>query len=81
MSAEQGHANAQGILGGMYYVGDGVPEDYVQAYAWLSLAAAQGNKNSVMAKDIIRKDLTQVQLAEAQRPSRELCAKIPNCVR
>ena len=27
----------------MYYVGKGVPQDYVEAYYWLQLAGKQGN--------------------------------------
>ena len=32
--AEQGDASAQYFLGGMYDLGLGVPQDYVQAVAW-----------------------------------------------
>ena len=38
-AAEQGHAVAQSNLGQMYHKGEGVPQDYVEAYAWLLLAA------------------------------------------
>ncbi len=40
--AEQGDADAQSNLGVMYDNGQGMPQDYVQAYMWLNLAAAQG---------------------------------------
>ena len=40
-SAEQGHADAQSSLGGMYEDGKGVPRDYVQAHKWYNLAAAK----------------------------------------
>ena len=42
-AAEQGFAKAQAGLGGLYFLGDGVPKDYVEAYKWLNLALAQGN--------------------------------------
>ena len=45
-AAEQGHADAQYNLGVMYAYGDGVPEDNIQAYAWISLASAQGMENA-----------------------------------
>ena len=41
--AEQGDANAQFLLGGVYATGAGVPQDDVEAVRWLRLAAAQGH--------------------------------------
>ena len=40
LAAEQGHTGAQFYLGGMYYAGEGVPRDYVQAFVWFSLSEA-----------------------------------------
>ena len=40
--AEQGDANAQFNLGVLYYNGEGVSQDYVQARQWFEKAAAQG---------------------------------------
>jgi TPR repeat protein len=39
-AAEQGDVTAQGILGVLYSYGQGVKQDYVEAYFWLDLAAA-----------------------------------------
>ena len=39
MAAKQGHIMSQSTLGFMYVNGEGVLEDYVQAYAWWSNAA------------------------------------------
>lgn len=41
--AEQGDAEAQLILGSMYDIGLGVPQDYMEAVKWYRLAAEQGN--------------------------------------
>ncbi len=41
--AEQGNASAQYNLGVMYYVGQGVKQDYAKALAWYRKAAEQGN--------------------------------------
>ncbi|WP_447971615.1 tetratricopeptide repeat protein [Nitrospira sp. M1] len=41
--AEAGNMAAQSILGGMYYKGEGIPKDLVQAKQWFHLAANQGN--------------------------------------
>jgi TPR repeat protein len=59
----------------MYYQGTGVPEDYVLAYAWVSIAAAQGRADGKKAKAIIAKRMTPTQIAEAQKVSRELWEK------
>ncbi|WP_139751425.1 tetratricopeptide repeat protein, partial [Aeromonas media] len=40
--AEQGYANAQGMLGLMYEQGKGVAQDDKQAVAWYRKAAEQG---------------------------------------
>jgi TPR repeat protein len=37
-SADQGNATAQDSLGVMYVNGEGVPQDYVRAYAWFNIA-------------------------------------------
>ena len=71
-AAEQGDAGAQYNLGFMYAYGEGVPEDDVQAYAWFNLAAAQGLEKGEQAKATLRQEMTQAQIAEAQRLSREL---------
>jgi TPR repeat protein len=65
MAAEQGVDNAQALLGGMYYVGVGVPRDYVEAYMWLSLATAQGIGRAEF--DSVERTMTPDQIAEAQK--------------
>ena len=62
---------AQYILGLMYAKGDGVPEDDAKAYAWLSIAAAQGNESAKESKDIVTERMTRAQIADAQKLSRE----------
>ena len=42
-SAEQGDAEAQYILGAMYYMGQGVPQDYAEEVKWYRLSADQGH--------------------------------------
>ncbi|MCH8846531.1 MAG: SEL1-like repeat protein [Proteobacteria bacterium] len=44
--AEQGDKKAQAHLGYMYYVGEGVEQDYVQAVKWYKKAAILGDKDS-----------------------------------
>src|SRR5258705_7132635 len=45
-AAEQDHPVAKLYLGVMYAEGRGVPQDYVRAYMWFSLSAAQGEQTS-----------------------------------
>lgn len=41
--AESGDATAQFNLGAMYYFGNGIPQDWQQAYYWYRKAAEQGH--------------------------------------
>ncbi len=75
MAAEQGHADAQFNLGLMYARGEGVLLDYVLAYMWFNLAAAQGNEEAPKIRGIVAEYMTPDQIAEAQRMAREWMAK------
>jgi TPR repeat protein len=55
----------------MYGAGEGVPQDYVLAYMWFNLAAAQGQKGAKSARDEIAKRMTSEQVEEAQKLARE----------
>jgi TPR repeat protein len=43
MAAEQGNAEAQAALGGMYYFGNGVLKSVEEAVEWTEKAAEQGD--------------------------------------
>ena len=75
-AAEQGDAAGQYNLGLMYRIGRGVPKDYVAAYAWYRLAAYSGMKEGSRSREIIAKEMTPEQIAEAQELSKELLKKI-----
>ncbi len=75
LAADQGYAIAQSNLGLMYEYGEGVPQDDVQARMWLNLAAAQGDELARINRDRLTKQMTPVQLAEAQRLAREWTPK------
>jgi len=59
----------------MYYEGEGVLEDYVQAYAWWSIAATRGHKRAKKNKGIVKEKMTPAQIAEAQKLSSEYWEK------
>ena len=66
-AAEQGDAKAQYNLGSMYDTGQGVAQNNVEAYKWLSLAAAQGDSSAAKNRDTVRGKITPTQVAEGQR--------------
>jgi TPR repeat protein len=75
-AAEQGLARAQNNLGGMYRDGVGVPQDYVQAHKWYSLAITRSSPGEdlnplVSARDNVEARMSPDQVAEAQRLARE----------
>ena len=69
--AEQGYPLAQATLGLMYAEGQGVPQDYVLAHMWMNLAVAKGVQEVVKGRDLLEKNMTTDQIAEAQRLARE----------
>jgi len=73
--ADKGVAYAQTLLGFMYANGEGVPQDYVRAYMWFNLSAAQGNPPAAKDRDDIAKRMTHAQIAEAQKLAREWQSK------
>jgi TPR repeat protein len=72
-------AEAQGLLGASYLDGNGVPQDYVQAYMWSNLAAATLSRPGseaerakiVSIRDEAAKRMTPEQIGTAQRLTRE----------
>ena len=71
LAANQGEALAQTKLAILYDDGDGVPKDKVQAYKWLSLAATNGDKPAPMLRDLLAKEMTPAQIAEAKKLASE----------
>jgi TPR repeat protein len=69
--AENGDSLVQDILGHMYNGGLGVPQDYAIAHMWFNLAAAGGEKDAAKHREIVAKQMTPAQIAEAQKLARE----------
>ena len=69
--AEQGEGMAQYSVGILFAHGQGVPQDYIQAHFWFSLAATQGRKRAETARDNLAKKMTNEQITEAHRLVRE----------
>jgi len=50
----------------MYDNGTGVPQNYVRAYMWWSVSAAQGDEDSRSNRDRVADRLTPEQLVQGQ---------------
>ena len=77
-AAEQGDAQAQSILGLMYFTGRGVLQDYVEAHMWLNLAASRfstadirNRDQAIRDRDHVAAKMTPARIAEAQKLARE----------
>lgn len=71
LAADQGEALAQTKIAIMHDDGLGVPHDIIQAYKWYSLAATSGDKPAPQIRDLLAKQMTPAQIAEAQKLARE----------
>ena len=70
-AADQGDVGAQGTMGTLYSMGQGVEQSYVEAYYWLDLAAAvKGPKQEQYAayRQMMGAHITADELAEVQEP-------------
>jgi TPR repeat protein len=68
-AADQGDVGAQGTMGTLYSMGQGVQQNYVEAYYWLDLAAAvKGPKQEQYAanRQMIGMHITADELADVQ---------------
>ena len=78
-AAEQGHYVGQLNLGLMYELGYGVKEDYVTAYAWYDLTAANDVEFGE-AKVDIAKLMTPGEIAKAEELVKEMIKKNPKLI-
>ena len=69
-AADQGDVGAQGMMGTLYSMGQGVEQNYAEAYYWLDLAAAvKGPKQAQFAnyRQMMGAHITADELAEVQK--------------
>ncbi|MBT3183470.1 MAG: sel1 repeat family protein [Nitrospina sp.] len=69
--AEQGNAQAQWLLAGLYARGMGVARDYVQALKWSAIAGANGVEAGSIGRDLLQKKMTPDQINKAFREAGE----------
>ena len=77
-AAEKGYVHAQYSLGHMYEYGDEVPQDYKQAFFWYTKAAEKGYYFAKEDRDMMLEKMSQSQIEEVQKLSKELYEKINN---
>ena len=55
----------------IYFEGEGVLQDYLQAHMWLNLAAVSGNLKVKEARGLIAENMTSQQIAKTQEMVKE----------
>ena len=85
LNAEKGDANAQFNLGYHYGEGEGVPRDYVVAYAWFHIAQINADdeeeaKGYEEWKDKLVTKMTSEQITKAKEISKEMVKKNPKLI-
>ena len=58
--------------------GEGIPQDYVEGYAWLAAAGANGCEFSYQTNAEIRPKLSSRELADARKRAKDLRLKYPS---
>ena len=69
-SAKRGYRKSQHRLGAMYARGTGVPRNYIEAYAWCKVSAAQHSRRALLKLKKIEPHLTAEQIPLARKLSR-----------
>jgi len=70
-AAGVGHVGAQNHLALNYALGRGLPVDYVLAYMWFSIAAAEGDPKAEKGRDLVATRLTPLQIVQAKELASE----------
>ncbi len=71
VAAKYGAAEALFDLGLAYSTGRDVAQDLVDAHKWFNLAAMRGNDAAREYRSEIARELSSIEIAEAQRKARE----------
>ena len=75
-AADQGDVPGQFGLGGCYYYGWGVQQDYEAAYTWFSLAEANGDTSAPEYRDKTAKKLSPQAIKRARAQAQKLFEEI-----
>lgn len=77
-AAEQGMADAQYHLGENYEKGDGEPKNFIEAYAWFSVAAATGHLMAINGRERLSHLMSRSDIEEANRKAFAYATKMPS---
>jgi TPR repeat protein len=75
-AAQQNYSKAQYNIGVMYILGEGVPSDYIKAYAWLSLAYTNGEQRAKNVLLRLNNKMTSSELEKAVKEAEKLSESI-----
>lgn len=67
-------------LGILYSAGGEIPADYVSAHKWFNIAAARGNKEALRLRREVAAEMSDDQIASAQRAARDWLKTAPTPV-
>jgi TPR repeat protein len=73
-AAEHGEPNALYDLGLLYSTGQGVEQNFIEAHKWFNLAAMRGVRRAMVDRSELARDMSALDVAEAQRQAREWLA-------
>jgi TPR repeat protein len=71
LGAAQSGSDAFVELGLMYSSGNSVPTDLVSAHKWFNIAATRGNREAVRLRQEIAAEMSEFEIAAAQRAARD----------
>ncbi len=77
-AAEQGYTIAQRNLATMYLDGKGVKQNKVQALAWYQIVANAGNAMDLRRRDMLKTELSDVELLESEELSKQITNRLSN---
>ncbi len=77
-AADQGDAQAQFILGVAHFKGEGVPQNYAEAYFWANLSASQDSQNAKW-RDKAAAKLTPAKIEEVQARCKKWSEDFEKC--
>ena len=77
-AADSGFGLAQLMVGQMYFTGQGVAQDSIEAYKWLHLASQQGNPAADAFLATVSPVMKQDQIDEAKRRAEEIAFRLKN---
>ena len=61
---------------GLLLFGEGVEQNDIQAYKWLSISAREGHEQPQEIKQRLEEEMTPIQVAEAQELARKWMEKL-----